>query len=121
MPINHYGPIFLLPNNDHVGCAGLRPYKPQEQIYELGYHLRRQYWGMGLAEEAGRAVVNFAFENLGAKALFAGHHPQNLTSRRVLEKVGFRFTLFFRPVLWGIVPEHQLLRSSPCNSRSSAG
>src|SRR5437763_9639033 len=77
-----YWPIFLLANNDHVGCAGLRPYKPQEKIHELGYHLRRQYWGMGLAEEAGRAVVNFAFENLGAKALFAGHHPQNLTSRR---------------------------------------
>ncbi len=87
-----YWPIFLLANNEHVGCAGLRPYKPQEQIYELGYHLRRQYWGMGLAEEAGRAVVNFAFENLGAKALFAGHHPENAASKRVLEKLGFRFT-----------------------------
>ncbi|OLD79226.1 MAG: GNAT family N-acetyltransferase, partial [Ignavibacteria bacterium 13_1_40CM_2_61_4] len=54
-----YWPIFLLANNEHVGCTGLRPYKPQEQIYELGYHLRRQYWGMGLAEDAGRAVVNF--------------------------------------------------------------
>ncbi len=59
---------------------------------ELGYHLRRQYWGMGLAEEAGRAVVNFAFENLRAKALFAGHHPENAASKRVLEKLGFRFT-----------------------------
>jgi len=87
-----YWPIFLLANNDHVGCAGLRPYKPQEKIHELGYHLRRQYWGMGLAEDAGRAVVNFAFENLGAKALFAGHHPENAASKRVLEKLGFRFT-----------------------------
>ena len=86
------GPSFCWPTTITLDAPGLRPYKPQDKIHELGYHLRRQYWGMGLAEEAGRAVVNFAFENLGAKALFAGHHPQNLTSRRVLEKLGFRFT-----------------------------
>jgi len=87
-----YWPLFLLVNDEHVGCAGLRPYKPEEQIYEMGFHLRARYWGMGLATEAGEAVVNFAFENLGAKALFAGHHPQNVASKRVLEKLGFRFT-----------------------------
>jgi RimJ/RimL family protein N-acetyltransferase len=47
---------------------------------------------MGLALEAGGAVINFAFANLGAKALFAGHHPQNAASRTVLEKLEFRFT-----------------------------
>ena len=28
----------------------------------------------------------------GAKALSAGHHPQNLASKKVLEKLGFRYT-----------------------------
>jgi [ribosomal protein S5]-alanine N-acetyltransferase len=87
-----YWPLFLLVNDAHVGCCGLRPYKPEELIYEMGFHLRTQYCGMGLAAEAGEAVVNFAFENLCAKALFAGHHPQNVASKRVLEKLGFRFT-----------------------------
>jgi RimJ/RimL family protein N-acetyltransferase len=45
-----------------------------------------------LAQEAGRAVIAFAFENLGAEALFAGHHPANSASRRVLAKLGFQFT-----------------------------
>lgn len=87
-----YWPIFLLSNNQHVGCAGLRPYRPSDQIYELGFHLRPAYWGQRLAEETGRAIIDFAFRTLGAEGLFAGHHPANEPSRRVLEKLGFRFT-----------------------------
>ena len=86
-----YWPIFL-ENDEHAGCAGLRPYRPQQQIYELGFHLRPEFWGRGLAQEAGRAVSEFAFEQLGAGALFAGHHPSNSTSSRVLAKLGFQFT-----------------------------
>ena len=87
-----YWPLFLLDNDEHVGCAGLRPYRPSEQIYELGYHLRPAYWGRGLAEEAGRAILRFAFEVVGARGLFAGHHPANAASQRVLKKLGFTFT-----------------------------
>jgi len=87
-----YWPTFLLADGAHAGCAGLRSYRPDERIYELGFHLRPAYWGQGLATEAGEAVVAFGFERLGAAALFAGHHPANATSRRVLEKLGFRFT-----------------------------
>jgi RimJ/RimL family protein N-acetyltransferase len=37
-------------------------------------------------------VISYAFETIGAKALFAGHHPENAASRRVLAKLGFRHT-----------------------------
>jgi len=87
-----YWPLFLLDTGAHVGCGGLRPYKPEEQIYEMGFHLLPAFWGRGLAEEAGRAIIVFAFETLGAAAVFAGHHPANAASRRVLEKLGLRFT-----------------------------
>jgi len=87
-----YWPVFLLATDEHVGCCGLRPYKPDELIYEMGFHLRTPYWGMGFAAEAGQALADHAFQNLGAKALFAGHHPRNLASKRVLEKLGFDFT-----------------------------
>jgi RimJ/RimL family protein N-acetyltransferase len=49
-------------------------------------------WGRGLATEAGRAVARFAFDDLGATALFAGHHPDNGASRKVLLKLGFVHT-----------------------------
>jgi [ribosomal protein S5]-alanine N-acetyltransferase len=87
-----YWPIFLPQNSELAGCAGLRPYKYGEQIFEMGVHLRPENWGLGLAQEAGRAVIAFAFETLGVKALFAGHHPANAASRRLIEKLGFRFT-----------------------------
>lgn len=87
-----YWPIFLLADGCHAGCAGLRPYQAEEHVYELGFHLRRAYWGQGLAAEAGRKVIDFAFETLGAPALFAGHHPSNPGSGRVLLKLGFQFT-----------------------------
>jgi RimJ/RimL family protein N-acetyltransferase len=87
-----YWPIFLLEDYEHVGCAGLRPYRMEDLVYELGIHLRSPYWGRGLAEEAGRGVVQFAFEEIGARALFAGHHPENSVSQRLLVKLGFRAT-----------------------------
>lgn len=87
-----YWPIFLLADGAHAGCAGLRPYRLTDRIYELGFHIRPAYWGQGLATEAGAAAVAFGFGALGAAALFAGHHPANATSRRVLEKLGFHFT-----------------------------
>jgi RimJ/RimL family protein N-acetyltransferase len=87
-----YWPNFLLDGGDHVGCTGLRAYKPAERVYEFGVHLRPQYWGQGYAAEAARAVIGHAFDKLGATALFAGHHPANDASRRLLSSLGFRFT-----------------------------
>ena len=110
-----YWPIFLLTTNEHVGCAGLRPYKPEVGIHELGFHLCRDFWGQGLAEEAGREVIRHAFETLGAKGLFAGHHHENAASRRVLEKLGFRYTgdEFYPPT--GLMHPAYLLEAPPSN------
>jgi len=35
--------------------------------------------------------MEYAFNTLGLKAPFAGHNPANDASRRVLEKLGFRY------------------------------
>lgn len=86
-----YWPIFLLSDGRHVGVCGLRPWRVEERIPELGYHLRPEFWGQGLAVEAGRAAIEFGFGRLGARAVFAGHHPDNEASRKVLLKLGFRY------------------------------
>jgi len=87
-----YFPIFLRASGDLVGCCGLRPRTSPRGVLELGFLLRPQYWGQGLATEAARAAAAHAFEVLGAATLFAGHHPENAGSRHVLEKLGFRPT-----------------------------
>ena len=87
-----YWPIFLLENNVHVGCCGLRPYELKRGVYELGFHLRKEFWGKGIAIEAALAVMSWSSRNLSAKGLFAGHHPENQVSKSVLERLGFVFT-----------------------------
>jgi ribosomal-protein-alanine N-acetyltransferase len=87
-----YWPMFLLADDEFVGCCGLRPYRPEEVIHELGFHLRPKNWGQGLAPEAARGVIAYAFETIGAKGLSAGHHPQNLVSKKVIEKLGFCYS-----------------------------
>ncbi len=87
-----YWPIYLLTDHHHVGCCGLRPYRPADEIHELGFHLRPKYWGQGLAKEAARAVIAFSFASLGAKGLSAGHHPENVVSKKLIEKLGFHYT-----------------------------
>lgn len=76
----------------HVGCCGLRPHDPPARIYELGVHIRSLHWRRGFAAEAGSAVIGHAFGRLQAAGLFAGHNPENHASRRLLEKLGFRYT-----------------------------
>lgn len=75
-------------NNEFVGC-GLRPYDPENDVYELGFHLVRSAWGKGYASEAAEAMIEYAFNKIRAKKLFAGHHPENTASRKRLEKLGF--------------------------------
>ncbi len=87
-----YWPVFLLAGGQHVGVCGLRPWRIEEKVPELGYHLRPEFWGQGLAVEAGTAAIEYGFAQLGAKAIFAGHHPENAASRKVLLKLGFRYT-----------------------------
>jgi ribosomal-protein-alanine N-acetyltransferase len=82
-----YWPIFE--RGAFVGCCGLRPYR---DIFELGFHLCADQWGKGFATEAARSVIAHAFGALNARALFAGHHPQNDASRRTLLKLGFSHT-----------------------------
>jgi RimJ/RimL family protein N-acetyltransferase len=87
-----YWPFFLRTTGELAGCCGLHPRHPERGILELGFHLLPRAWGKGLATEAARAAAVHGLDHLGASALFAGHHPENAASGRVLAKLGFRYT-----------------------------
>lgn len=48
------------------------------------------HWGQGFATEAARAVVRHGFETLGLNRIYAHHMTRNLSSGRVLERIGMR-------------------------------
>lgn len=62
---------------------------------ELGYRLRRQVWGAGLATEGSRGLIDRAFGELGAARVYATTMAVNIGSRRVMEKAGMRFVRLF--------------------------
>jgi RimJ/RimL family protein N-acetyltransferase len=69
----------------HVAfCASFTP------AVELAWMLARDCWGRGLATEAGRAAVDFAFGELGLPSLVAFTTPANSRSRGVMSRLGMR-------------------------------
>lgn len=58
---------------------------------ELGWFIDRAYWGQGLATEGASAAIRFAFERLDIERLIGIYNAQNLTSGRVMEKIGMTF------------------------------
>jgi RimJ/RimL family protein N-acetyltransferase len=55
----------------------------------LAFYLAREYWGRGLATEAGRAFIQFGFDRLRLNRIVATVQVGNAASLRVLEKLGF--------------------------------
>jgi ribosomal-protein-alanine N-acetyltransferase len=68
---------------------------------ELGWIVRRSYWGLGIATEAGAAWRNYAFEHAGLDRIVSMISEVNLASRRVAEKLGMSLE---RPAVWGGEP-----------------
>ncbi len=85
-----------LTNGAFLGWFHLRPRRsdPPDQP-ELGYRLRRDAWGKGLATEGSRALIDAAFGQLGAIRVHASTMAVNIGSRRVMEKAGMRFVRLF--------------------------
>ncbi len=88
-------------SGDFVGCGGLRPwvYTPGEANLELGFHIVKRCWGRGLATEAAVGVLDYGWGTLGLSKVYAGHHPANHASQRILGKLGFEFVedVFYEP------------------------
>lgn len=70
-----------------IACAGLTP--ENDGAFELGYWVGADHRGRGVASEAGAALIDFAFGELGASRITAGHFADNPGSARVLQKLGF--------------------------------
>lgn len=71
-----------------IGFSGLK-FIDELAETELGYRFLPEYWGRGLATEAGQASIEYARSCLGLTRLIGLVHPENLASAHVLGKLGF--------------------------------
>ncbi len=76
-----------------IGAFEFRETEPG--VRELGYRLHSRHWGAGYATEVSKALVDRGFRDLGVQRVFATTMAVNTGSRRVMEKVGLRFTRTF--------------------------
>ncbi|WP_069658807.1 GNAT family N-acetyltransferase [Arcticibacter eurypsychrophilus] len=80
--------------NSFVGWGGFKlitePTNGHQGYHDLGYRLIRRYWGKGYATESSLAVVEYGFNQLNLPVIHAMANLENLSSRKVLEKTGFK-------------------------------
>jgi RimJ/RimL family protein N-acetyltransferase len=73
-----------------IGLDALREW-PDPHNIEVGWELHRAWWGQGLATEGALAALRFGFEVCGLERIISATVPDNLASRRVMEKAGLRY------------------------------
>jgi len=90
-----------------AGRGGLRHcFIDGKDEIELGYGFVPEFWGQGLATELASASVQVGFDFLKLAEMVCFTLPTNNRSRRVMEKVGFRYE---KDVVWADLP-HVLYR-----------
>src|SRR5271157_4212938 len=95
----------VLKSTDEVigDCGVILQEVEGERLYEIGYHLRRDFWGQGLATEAAMACRDWAFANLKTERMISLIRPENLPSRRVAERNGMTV---WKEVNWRGLPHY---------------
>jgi ribosomal-protein-alanine N-acetyltransferase len=82
---------FVLRETGKVIGSGSVSFDEHRNAYKLGYNLNRAYWGKGYATEASRAMIQWAYSQLGARDFCANHATVNIASGNVMRKCGLSF------------------------------
>lgn len=61
------------------------------QVYELGYVLHPHYHRRGIMSEVIIEALNYYFFTMNKGIIYVGHFEENLPSRKLIEKMGFKW------------------------------
>jgi ribosomal-protein-alanine N-acetyltransferase len=82
--------VTVPPADIAVGMVFLLSYSRQHRKAEIAFNLARSQWRQGIATEAARAVLRFAFDVLGLNRVEALCMPENAASIRVVGRLGMK-------------------------------
>ena len=82
--------VCLKATDEFLGWCGLK-FHPLENYVEVGYRFYKKHWGNGYATESVKASIQYGFQSLKLKTIFAHAHIDNSLSHRVIKKCGFTF------------------------------
>ena len=88
----HDFPMLLFTKDDgrFIGSSGLHRFNWSVPKFEVGFWCRKSCHGRGFITEAVRAITGFAFSSLGARRVESFPDEENMSSRRVCERAGYR-------------------------------
>ncbi|WP_020579633.1 GNAT family N-acetyltransferase [Actinopolymorpha alba] len=95
-----------------IGAGRISVENVRHQRGDVGYVLHPEWWGKGVGTEVAALLIDFGFIHLGLHRIEATAHPDNLGSRRVLEKVGMTYE--------GHIRDHMLVSGTWRDSLSFA-
>ncbi|MEV5030633.1 GNAT family N-acetyltransferase [Paenibacillus sp. LPE1-1-1.1] len=84
-----YWAVTLKENNTFIGLVSLENHRDGLHM-EVSYEFSPNNWGHGYAEEVIRRLILYAFKELNQSKLIAEIQSANLSSCRLLEKVGMK-------------------------------
>ncbi|KOS60421.1 GNAT family N-acetyltransferase [Lysinibacillus agricola] len=74
-----------------IGYCGLGPDDVKETEIEVYYGISEAYRGQGITSEATKALMNYAFYEIGLPKIIAVVHPENVASLRIVDKLGMNY------------------------------
>lgn len=91
--------VILKETNEFLGWSGIKyitdKINHHKDFYEIGYRFIEKNWGKGYATEAGKAFVDYAFNEMKVDCLYAYADEGNKNSRKILEKIGLSYVNTF--------------------------
>ncbi len=82
--------IYLGTSQRLIGDLGIHFLPPDGRQIEIGLTISPSHQRNGYATEAIRALLSFAFKNLGKHRVIASVDPRNIASIKLLERIGMR-------------------------------
>jgi len=73
-----------------IGDLGVHFWDKQNEQVEIGCTLNKNFYYHGYATEAVRRIINFLFIELKKHRIIASIDPNNISSIRLFERIGFR-------------------------------
>lgn len=87
----------------HIGHWDLQP------EIEIGYRFHVKHWGKGFATEVTKALVLWGFQHLNIDTIVSFVETENLASRRVMKKSGFKH-VGLKKCHYGILERYEIYR-----------
>lgn len=86
---NYVFAIRLKENKRIIGCVSIELDKKHDKG-SLDYWIGYNFWGKGFGTEAVQEIIKFGFENKKLNRIWAAHFPDNIASKKVMEKAGMK-------------------------------